>query len=271
MNILKAFCLAFTTYSRLPMIRVYPNKENMRYMLCFLPFVGAAAGAVLMLWFHICIKIGINNACFSAAAAMLPVLVTGGMHTKGYIRTNDALSSHGSKQKMLGILSDPHVGAFGIITAIVYYVLYFGFLNEVTIYGEAGMIGLGYIMSRSLCALEISLMRTAKNTGVLHEISRAANKAVTIFVSVLFVALCGFVMILLSAYIGGLVLLCQAGLILYYKFFVAKKIGGITGDTCGHFILMSELLTVIAIVIGGKLVPFLPSLNPVIPSVLLFI
>ena len=183
MHILKAFCLAFSTYSRIPMIRVYPNKKNMRYMLCFLPFVGAAVGALFMLWFHVCILIGIDHACFSAVAAVLSVLVTGGIHADGYLDTNDALSSYGTKQKMLEILKDPHVGAFGIITAIVYYVLYFGFLNEVSIYGEAGMIALGFVLSRSLCALEMSLMRGAKNSGILYEVTTNSNKAVTVFVS----------------------------------------------------------------------------------------
>lgn len=270
MHILKAFCLAFSTYSRIPMIRVYPNKKNMRYMLCFLPFVGAAVGALFMLLFHVCILIGIDHACFSAVAAVLSVLVTGGIHADGYLDTNDALSSYGTKQKMLEILKDPHVGAFSIITAIVYYVLYFGFLNEVSIYGEAGMIALGFVLSRSLCSLEISLMRNAKNSGMLYEVSSSSNKPVTVFVSVVFTALCAAVMVMLSAYIGFLVILCQAGLILYYKFFVAKKIGGITGDTCGYFIQMSELLTVIAVVIGGKLVPFLPVI-PSVSSLLLLI
>ena len=270
MHILKAFCLAFSTYSRIPMIRVYPNKENMRYMMCYLPFVGAAIGGLFMLWFHICVLLGIDHACFSAVAALLSGLVTGGIHAIGYLETNDALSSHGTKQRMLEILKDPHVGAFAIITAIVYYILYFGFLNEISIYGEAGMIALGFVLSRTLCALEVSLMRCAKNSGVLYEISQNSNKAAVAFVSVLLTVACATVMVMLSAYIGFLVILCQAGLILYYKFFVAKKLGGITNDTCGYFIQMSELLVVMAVVIGFKLIPFLPAI-PTAASLLLLI
>ena len=262
MHILKAFCLAFSTYSRIPMIRVYPNKENLRYLLCYFPLVGAAVGAILMLWYSICLKLGINNACFAAVATVLPVLITGGIHTDGYIDTNDAFSSYGSKQKKMEILADPHVGAFGIITAVVYYLIYFGMMNEVTIYGEMGMIGLGLIMSRALCAMEIALMRTAKQKGMLYELSRAANKTATVIVMTILLLLCALTMVFLSAYIGGMVLLCLGGLVIYYKFFIAKKLTGITGDTCGWFIMMAELLTVIAIVMGGKIVPYLPQLPP---------
>lgn len=266
MHILKAFCLAFSTYSRIPMIRVYPNKENMRYMMCYLPFVGAAVGALFMLWFHVCVLIRIDHACFSAVAAVLSGLVTGGIHARGYLKTNDALSSYGSKQKMLEILREPHVGAFAIITAIVYYILYFGFLNEISIYGEALMISLGFVLSRSLCALLVSLMRCAQNKGILYEVSSNVNKSVTVFVSVLLTIACVVVMAMLSAYIGFLVFLCQAGLILYYKFFVAKKMGGITNDTCGYYIQMSELLTVMAVVIGLKIIPFLPTI-PIVSNI----
>lgn len=262
MHILKAFCLAFSTYSRIPMIRVYPNKENLRYLLCYFPLVGAAIGGILMLWYTICLRLGINNACFAAVATVLPILITGGIHTDGYIDTNDAFSSYGSKQKKMEILSDPHVGAFGIITAIVYYLIYFGMMNEVTIYGEMGMIGLGFIMSRALCSIEIALMRTAKNSGMLYELSQATNKAATIIVMIIILTACALTMVFLSAYIGGMVLLCLAMLLIYYKFFIAKKLTGITGDTCGYFIMMAELLTVIAIVIGGKLVPYLPPIPP---------
>lgn len=253
MKILKAFCLTFSVYSKIPMPRVYRNKDNMRYALCFLPLVGAAIGGVLMLWYTICLRLNINNACFAALAAAIPVFMTGGIHAGGFISASEALHVRGNKQKRIETLNAPYAGKFGIICAVMYYILYFGFMNEVTIYGEIAMIGLGCIMSRALCAMEIALMKTAKNTGMLYELSFAANKAAVIIVTIFSLAACGLVMILLSAYIGGAVLFCLAVLVAYYKFFAAKKIGGITNDTCGWFIQMSELITVMVIVIGGRL------------------
>ena len=240
-------------YSKIPMPRVYWSKENLRYALCFLPFVGAVAGGLLMLWFWICMTLGINNTCFAGVAAVIPILVTGGIHADGFIDTSDALASYGDKQKKLEILADPHVGAFGIISAITYYLVMFGFLNEITIYGEAAMLSLGFIMSRSVCAVSISLMRCAKNTGLLYKFSSSANKAVTLIVTVILLLACAFVMISLSPFIGGAVLLGLIILFFCYKFILCKKFGGITGDTCGWLIKMCELLTLIIVVIGGRL------------------
>ena len=254
MRILKSLCAAFSVYSRIPVPSVKPD---MRYTLCFLPLVGAVVGALLVLWFYICSLADVNRMCFAAVAAVLPLLVTGGIHADGYIDTSDALSSYGTKEKMLEILKDPHVGAFGIIAAIAYYILFFGFMTEISTYNGAVMVAVGFVLSRSLCALEIMLMRGAKNSGMLHAVSSDANKTATVCVSAVLTAACAAAAIMLGVCSGVLVILCQAGLILYYKFFVAKKIGGITGDTCGYFIQMSELLTVIAAAAGGRLASFL--------------
>ena len=70
MRILKSLCLAFSMYSKIPMPNVYWNKENMRYVICFLPLVGAVIGGILMLWFTVCLKLNINNACFAAGIYM---------------------------------------------------------------------------------------------------------------------------------------------------------------------------------------------------------
>lgn len=260
MKILKAFCLAFTTYSRIPMVCVRPDKDSMRYLLCFLPVIGAAAGALFMLWFYLCAALNISRVCFAAVAAVLPVLVTGGIHADGYIDTNDALSCYGEKQKMLQILSDPHVGAFGIIAAIVYYILYFGFLNEMSAYSAAAVTGLGFVLSRAICSFEIAFLKPAKQSGMLYELKSASSKKATAFMSVIFIIVCVAATAFVNVYIGALVVLCQAALVIYHKCRVVNRIGGITGDTCGHFIMMSELLTVMTVVIGGRLVNFMPAL-----------
>lgn len=254
MRAMKALCLAFSMYSKIPMPKVSWNKENMRCVMCFFPLVGTVIGAALILWYYICVSLNIGNVCFGAIAAVLSVLITGGIHNDGFIDTNDALSSYGSKQKKLEILSDPHVGAFGIISVIVYYLIYFGFFNEIQNYSEAVIISISFVMSRSLCAAEIVLMRTAKNTGLLYEFSSNINKTATLASAVFVIVCCVLTIIFLNPLVGEGVLFFMILLILYYKFFIAEKIGGITGDTCGWFIQMCELTVTAIVVVGGRLV-----------------
>ena len=49
MNALRSIAMAFAMFSRIPMPRIEWKKENMRYMLCALPLVGAAIGLALAL------------------------------------------------------------------------------------------------------------------------------------------------------------------------------------------------------------------------------
>ena len=50
MNALRSIAMAFAMFSRIPMPRIEWKKENMRYMLCALPLVGAALGLALTIW-----------------------------------------------------------------------------------------------------------------------------------------------------------------------------------------------------------------------------
>ena len=43
-----SFKIAFAMFSKIPMPQAEWTEENMRYMLCFFPFVGAAAGLLML-------------------------------------------------------------------------------------------------------------------------------------------------------------------------------------------------------------------------------
>ena len=48
-----SFKIAFAMFSKIPMPQAEWTEENMRYMLCFFPFVGAAADSVTRsFWMH---------------------------------------------------------------------------------------------------------------------------------------------------------------------------------------------------------------------------
>ena len=49
-RIWNSFKIAFAMYSKIPMPRADWEKENMRYMMCFFPFVGIVIGALMVGW-----------------------------------------------------------------------------------------------------------------------------------------------------------------------------------------------------------------------------
>ena len=89
------FKVAFAMYSKIPMPPADWEKENMKYALCFFPWVGLAVGAVSAVLFWLLQQIGAGSMLRAAVLTAVPVLVTGGIHLDGYLDTMDALTKEG--------------------------------------------------------------------------------------------------------------------------------------------------------------------------------
>ena len=114
MNILRSIVMAFCMFSRIPMPTVEWKNENMRYMLCAFPLVGAVIGLVLWLWQLLAAALGFGPLLWAAGLTLLPVAVTGGIHMDGFCDVSDALASHAPAEKKRAILKDSHTGAFAM-------------------------------------------------------------------------------------------------------------------------------------------------------------
>lgn len=61
MSVLKSFVIAFAMYSRIPVPQFEWKERDMRYVICFFPFVGVVIGAVTMLWAYVCAHFPLEN------------------------------------------------------------------------------------------------------------------------------------------------------------------------------------------------------------------
>ena len=118
MRVIRSLCIAFSTYSRIPAPQVEWSDENRKYSMCFFPLIGAVIGLLLWGWLWLCEALAIGPVLKGAAGALLPVLVTGGIHMDGFMDTSDALASWQSRERRLEILKDSHVGAFAVLRGI---------------------------------------------------------------------------------------------------------------------------------------------------------
>ncbi len=50
MSVIKSFFIAFSIYSKIPVPQFAWKEEDMRYTLCFFPWVGAVIGLCFLLW-----------------------------------------------------------------------------------------------------------------------------------------------------------------------------------------------------------------------------
>ena len=253
-RIWNSFKIAFSMYSKIPMQKSEWTKENMRYVMCFFPWVGIVAGGLTYGWYILlsCLTnrgIMIAEPFQTVIYLLIPVFLTGGIHLDGLLDTADALSSYQEKERRLEILKDPHAGAFAIITCVVYFLFLYGvysMIDEENIL----VISLGFILSRSLSGLSVVTFPLAKGTGLAAIFSDGAQKRTVRIWMCVYILLAGTAMLAAGGMTGAATLV-TAGIVFFYYYRMSKKnFGGITGDLCGWFLQICEAAMALIAVAG---------------------
>jgi len=260
-KVVKAFVVAFSIYSKIPMPRFTWESEDMKYHLCFFPWVGAFIGVTEWLWYWFASGRGINTLAFVLFALAIPVIITGGFHLDGFMDTCDALHSYQDKEKKLEILKDPHIGAFAVICFALYFLLAGGSISliyeaalkdgfEYYKYGtKVFMICASFYISRALSGFSVVTLPGAKAKGMLQTFSDTAGKRMVRIVLIMQVVIAAIGMLILSPLTASVALAADAISFGYYVSMSKKQFGGITGDLAGYFVSLTELLTVAAMAV----------------------
>lgn len=252
MKYINACIIAFAMYSKIPMPKAEWNKENMKYAMCFFPWVGAVIGGCFYLWGICGRRLPIGIPLYAAILTVLPVLITGGIHMDGFLDTMDALSSWQTKERRLEILKDSHAGAFAVIGGCMYFLMYFGFASELTEKGIS-LAAVGFVLSRCLSGYAVTAFPCAKDSGLAATFADGADKkrAGRILLAETVFALGG--LLWLDVCIGGAVLLVSLLVFFWYYRMSVDKFGGITGDLAGWFLQVCELLILATVAVAEKI------------------
>ena len=148
MRIVKAMIIAFSMYSKIPMPQFQWRDEDMKYMLCFFPWIGAVIGGCVYFWEIICEKYVISLLCYTLIGTAIPLLITGGFHVDGFMDTMDAFCSYQRREKKLEILKDSHIGAFAVIMLGVYGLVYMAAFSEIGDKNLLQIVCAGFFLSR---------------------------------------------------------------------------------------------------------------------------
>lgn len=240
MRIVKAMIIAFSMYSKIPMPQFEWKDEDMKYMLCFFPWIGAVIGGCIYLWGMICEKYEISLLCYTLIGTAIPLLITGGFHADGFMDTMDAFCSYQLREKKLEILKDSHIGAFAVIELIVYGLLYMAAFSEIQDKNLLQIVCAGFFLSRCLSGISVVSFPSAKKEGLLYSFASKAGKNTVKIVLCLQGALCVLFMLWRSLTGGMTVAAAALGVFVYYGYRSKKELGGITGDTAGYFVLLCE-------------------------------
>lgn len=251
--IVNSFLIAFSIYSKVPVPKVKRTKENMKYVLCFFPLVGAIVSVLVYAFSRFVQYFGLGQICFALIGTVIPILVTGGIHMEGLLNTMDALHSHEKKEKKLEIMKDPHMSVFGIIAAAAYFMLYAGGMVLIWHEKQLLLLALGYVLSRIMSAMAIVWFSPAGKDGTLFTLSSSAYKSAVKVILILLIVLVSLVCIKISPIMGVLEVLLCFWIWTYYYYMSKREFGGITGDLAGYFLSVCELGIVLYLGIFGRI------------------
>ena len=251
-----SFKIAFAMFSKIPMPQADWSKENMKYMFCFFPFIGAVIGAFSLLAAKTGWYFGIGNGFLTVILVLIPVVITGGIHVDGLLDTSDALSSWRDREKRLEILKDSHAGAFAVITACAYFMAFYGGYSQINDNWKALCImALGFCISRCLSGLGVLSLPKANASGTVAELSRKAEDRpvrITLIVYLIFL-LAADVYIQpiwgISAFITALLVF------VFYRYKAMKYFEGTTGDLAGYFLCLCEVWSVLILAVVTVVFP----------------
>lgn len=231
---LGGFSTAFRTLTVLPL----PGKGSgqIANSLHYFPLVGALVGGGMMLtaWLFGALLDWPSGA--GIACVVLASWITGGLHLDGLGDVADAYAPGRTRERMLEIMKDHHVGAFAVVAiALVLLVKTFA-LSRLAFLDQWLWIPLPFILSRmSMVQLAVVLPYARPEGGTAALFVNDAKSAHLIVASIIALGLC----LLLAGLAGGIVFLFAfligSGLAGWMK----RCFGGVTGDLLG---LANELI-----------------------------
>ena len=242
-NFFQSYQIALSFFTIIPIIKHYEwTKARIRFIPIMLPIIGALIGSIIYGSHWLLNRTPLSSLTISFIMVILLLIVTGGLHHDGLMDVSDAFFSRSTTiERRLEIMKDSYVGAFGVITLVVYMGLLWMTFYEI----REGIKPLLFIFIPILSRLMIGMM--------FYYYPYARKNGIAILFGVAIVKkdrwmMLAFIMVIsLLMYdllnIKGLILMGVSLISVFlYRFYVIKHFGGMTGDLQGAFLLILELL-----------------------------
>ncbi len=235
--------ISFYTIIKLP----YQKLEKPQSLVYYLPFVGLIIGLISYGLLILLEFINISMLLKSTILTIYYVVITGGLHFDGLLDSVDSYFSRKTLKEKLQIMHDSHIGAFACIFAICFMFLKVSMAYELlanNIY--TFNIILIPIVSRMFAMLLLTTTAPAKNSGFVVTIKTKLSTNKYVYIQLF--TLVAIITIVFSNYILSLLIIAIWYFI--YRKIIIKEFAGITGDLLGFFIEVTELISMVLLVVN---------------------
>lgn len=249
---LHLICTALMFYTRLPVPQIEPYSDNdLNASTRYFPLIGILVGLLCFLGFYAA-QFFFSLEISVIISLIIGVLITGAFHEDGLADFFDGFGGGWTQEKILDIMKDSRVGTYGLVATLFQMIIKFFALAQLAeiFTNNCCILGLIFVVYHSLArmsAIQLSFLlqyvredEKSKAKPIAKQHSFKEVLGVFVFGCVPFLLLTYHYPIYLSTIVPLIVI------VLYFKHYLKKWIGGYTGDclgaveqTCEGVILLS--------------------------------
>lgn len=242
-------------YTRLPFFRncILPDDyfKNIVYYWSMAGWLTASVMALVLYLSNLILPM--NVAVVLALASRL--LLTGAFHEDGLADFFDGFGGGLTKERILAIMKDSHMGCYGVIGLIIYYLLLFSLLSSLTI----GLACIAILVADPFCkglssfiTSRLTYARTAESSKVKVVYNTLQIKYFLCAVS--FALIPYFIIFAVISPLFYLSAILPVVMFFLLTAFMNQKIQGYTGDCAGALFLLTELSFYLSFVVLARIV-----------------
>ncbi len=227
-----AFSYTFSFFSRIRTPTCEFDEEIFRLSLKYIPLFALISAGILYIFFHAISYMIPDKFILALATISLQYFLFNYFHFDGLLDTADAfLSSEKNKDEILNIMSDPHPGAFAILTGILYIAVKIYLYFSVVVPSPIMIVPTLFVgrISMLLCAF---FFPHAKESG-LGSLFIMSAKAKGNFLPIL--------SILFPIYFFPVETIVSTIIVVLFSLYSLRVIGGLTGDVLGSICEIAEI------------------------------
>lgn len=187
---------------------------------------------------------------------LMRVLITGALHEDGLADFVDGLGGGTTKKRVLEIMKDSHIGTYGVLSLIFYFMLRYFLLINLSFHTALVTLFVADTFCKMLCSHMTFFLPYARDA----ETSKAKLVYVPMSIkAVILAGLAGLLPLFVTAFFFPCILIAIISSIIVFGIVIAllnKRIQGYTGDCCGAIFLLCELAFFMAINGIAYLSPF---------------
>ncbi|MCG2608400.1 adenosylcobinamide-GDP ribazoletransferase [Acinetobacter sp. SM34] len=246
------FLIALQFLTTFPIqLKAMPTKQQNGQSLLFYPIVGLMIGLIL---FGLALSLqAIPVILLSSLVLVVWIWLTGGLHLDGLADTADAwVGGFGDPERTLAIMKDPSCGPIGVLSLFIVCLLKWSAIYVLLEQQLYSALILFPLLGRLVPLMLFLSTRYVRAKGLGSSIAEFIPKTAAIFV----ISLC----LMASVYWGWsgiLSSICFITTVLYLRFKFMQRIGGITGDTVGASIEITEAISLLSFVIASFYLPLI--------------